>query len=68
MSVTPSMTRQHFEAIAATIKAAKPRTQSPEIYAWSEWCDVVSKFVEMCQTSNSRFDEKRFLEACGYPV
>ena len=63
MSKTPKMTKVHFEAIAAVMLASKPR-RGHEFF--SQWTDTLSKFVEMCRASNPRFDEVKFLEACGY--
>jgi hypothetical protein len=61
------MTRKHFEQIAATLLAQKPVCDSPDALALRvQWNEQVRAMARMCAESNPRFDNARFMVACGY--
>lgn len=70
------MTRKHFEAIAAALKAEKPVTHDEDGFCGScDFCDdsgarrtwrrSVLAVADVCGTFNHHFDRDRFLTACG---
>jgi hypothetical protein len=61
-----SMTRQHFEAIAETLKGCKPpNDRYTGDAALLQWNRMALDFADMCARSNGGFDRARFLKACG---
>jgi len=53
------MTRKHFEAIAATIKAIRFTDEQDRVIAACRLAD------EVCAPANPRFNRRLFLKACG---
>ena len=71
MAAKFSMTRAHFEQIAARLRMLRPvepdgDNSSRETGAYEQWNDTVRAFISMCQASNPGFDRERFEKACGY--
>jgi hypothetical protein len=57
------MQRRHFKAIADALNAVRPAADNtPEYYMWAR---TVSRMADMCRLQNPRFDQDRFLNACG---
>lgn len=52
------MTRQHFTAIAETVRDLHGRI------AEDDWRRVRTHFADLCAGSNDRFDRAKFVEAC----
>lgn len=65
------MTRKHFVALAAALRAAKPtdfdRKHTPIAYkvAYIQWVFTVEKMVETLSQFNGEFKRDRFVAACG---
>jgi uncharacterized protein YukE len=71
------LTKGHFEAIAATLRAVKPTYRgeggnSPQAAELKQWSETVRAMAELCHESsnftgngNRAFDLERFLKACG---
>lgn len=73
------MSRQHFQAIADTLKDNKPAMMSTDSLpddekglavaaygaAYRTWSSMVTDFASMAARSNPRFDRARFYTACG---
>ena len=57
------MQRRYFEAIADALNAVRPPCEDEQ--AWRMWQRTVSRMSQMCREQNPRFDNKRFLIACG---
>lgn len=55
------MTKQHFEAFAATLKA--DLLSGKVDYACAVY--AATTFAEVATRSNARFDHQRFMKACG---
>lgn len=63
------MTRKHFEAIAAIIKATRiPGESSPGFDNGYETAteNIASSLASYFASQNERFDRERFLKACGF--
>ena len=60
------MTKKHFNAFAAALKATKPPSNA-DAYAQQQWRDDVIAVLEVCVKSNPSFNRGRFIEACGVP-
>lgn len=56
------MSKKHFEALAAALKAMQPHLTEELIYQWELDCDAVA---DVCARFNPNFDRARFLTACG---
>ncbi len=56
------MTRKHFEAIAATIKAIPFTNENDRVIAACRFAD------DVCAPANPRFNRALFLKACGVDV
>jgi hypothetical protein len=54
------MTRKHFVAIAASMKALRDSTEDSDSVD-----DAARAIADVCAESNSRFNRARFLKACG---
>ena len=54
-----SMTRKHFEALAAELRQVKSAN------AWETWIGCVEATATVCARFNPTFDRARFLTACG---
>lgn len=66
-----SMTKAHFKLIAQGLKDAKPRredapTKPKYLVALTTWEKTVSSVCSQLYYTNGRFDNQRFLRACGY--
>ena len=67
------MTRQHFAAIAASLKATRPENIPADAFArspyeagvWDAWTTTVYGIADTLQGFNLNFDRSRFLTACG---
>ena len=61
------MTRKHFEAIAALIKAEQEQPMYDDLPACREAVkDVALRLASQFNLENPRFDRQRFLTACGF--
>ena len=68
-----TMTRQHFQAIADTLKNLEPIARvgdgvgvcPTETGRSEQWALATEAFADMCAQQNYRFDRGRFLAACG---
>jgi hypothetical protein len=61
------MSKKHFEALAATLRANKPDgnglyCRGPAYDQWQTDCCAVA---DACRDANPRFDVGKFLSACG---
>lgn len=54
------MTKKHFEKAAAIVRDYKP-VDKKDVRQRA----IAFAFIELFQSENPRFDEARFLEACG---
>lgn len=60
------MTKQHFVSIARIIKLAKKRVKLSDIACEHDSIDRLTIALAVYfKTVNAKFDEKRFLQACG---
>ena len=66
MSNSPSMTKHHFIAIAKVLNDTRPGNFERSTDRMLTWIDIVNELTALCRSSNERFDEAKFLEACGY--
>ena len=62
--------KRHMEAIAATLKRAKPvayekETANAYVKRLDRWSIMVHQFSNMLQDSNPRYQSPRFLKAAG---
>lgn len=55
-----SVSKKHYETVAQMLLVTKHEMKE-SAHVW-----LVKCFVAMFQNDNSRFDRKRFIEACGY--
>ena len=69
--MSASMTRKHFEALAAALRWAEPRNDGG-VFSDREHADRVTQWkkdalsvAEVCARFNPNFDRARFLAACG---
>lgn len=61
------MTKTHFEAIAALIKAEQSQPMYDELpMCRSAVRDVALRLAFQFNLENPRFDKARFLDACGF--
>lgn len=58
------MTKKHFILLAAALKSAKPDPTWRGHY--DQWQKDVETIAEALKSTNSLFNEIRFLEACGH--
>lgn len=66
-----AMTKAHFKDIAESLKDAKPRpenaaTKPKFLVALLTWEETVASVCMRLYYTNPRFDNQRFLRACGY--
>ena len=71
-----SLTRKHFEAVAASIKKEVDRIKSKEInpekftneatYALQSMQEVANHVAVSFGKENERFNRTKFMEACGF--
>lgn len=60
------MSRKHFQALADELKHSKPDTGDvPQPKAMAQWVRDCKAVARACRSMNARFDEGRFLAACG---
>lgn len=59
------MTRKHFEAIAAKIKARLATIDYGDEAAYYIAVSIAKDFADVAANDNPRFDTHRFLAACG---
>ena len=60
------MTRKHFKALAEALKNVQPaEINSPIGRQWERDTNVIA---EVLARFNSRFDQQRFVKACGYGI
>jgi hypothetical protein len=61
---TPALQARHYEFIAATLKASRPRVLSDDINVdvaqRDAWEAVVEAFATACERTNPKFDRERF--------
>ena len=58
------MTKKHFEALAAALKAEKPGLHwDPNKHV--QWDNDVAAIASVCADFNGAFDRARFYKACG---
>lgn len=62
-----SMTRQHFVALADSLRVSKPRykrirKQGVKLAVWEQ---CVRQVAYTCKTFNNSFDYDKFYRACG---
>ena len=60
--MSASMTRKHFEALAAALRNSHIEGDPSYIDQWIVDCQAVA---EICARFNPNFDRARFLAACG---
>lgn len=60
-----TMTRQHFRAIAETLRGLRPEWPQDGQAACDRWSDAVRCFADLCSASNPRFSRERFYAAAG---
>lgn len=61
------MTRKDYVSIAAVLRQARPQSGcfADDCHCVSQWRDTVDVFVGILFADNPRFDEEKFLIACG---
>jgi len=57
------MSRKHFIALAAALKARRPVIEA--LASRQQWRLDVEAIADVCNDSNTNFDRERFLAACG---
>lgn len=62
-----TLQHKHFCFIAGVLKDSKPSAEKQDV-AFNQWQTIVHEFVAECKRHNSRFNEDRFLTACGHEV
>ena len=67
------MSRKHFQAIAASLAAIRPKLsdfgpayENEYECQLGQWRADVMAMVGVCRQFNSNFNQSRFLEACNY--
>jgi len=58
------LTKKTFEVLARGLAATKPQPDAG-CPAYIQWTLDVTKVADVCAASNPRFDQARFLQACG---
>ena len=66
----PMFSKQHYEALAATLMGTRPLRYKQEFPGLEssmtiQWEEVVLEIVSMLLADNPKFDNERFLKACG---
>ena len=59
------MTRKDYIEFASMLHGCKPEGEGGA-YADQLWCTIVVQTSEIFAADNSRFDEDRFFDACGF--
>jgi hypothetical protein len=57
------MTKKHFNAIAAALRASCPQDKTGAVY--QQWILDVNHIANACDQLNTRFDYVQFKSACG---
>lgn len=61
------MTRKHFEAMAALIRAEQEQPMYEDLSVCREAIrDVALRLSSQFNLENPRFDRERFMKACGF--
>lgn len=58
-----SMSRKHFETLAAVLRETNPALRGHGDQ--HQWGNDVAAVMEVCKDFNPQFDHQRFLAACG---
>lgn len=61
------MTKKHFNAFAAALKATMPVYTGSHCKEYAQWRQDVIAVLEVCEKSNPSFNRGRFIAACGIP-
>ena len=60
-------TKQHYQKIAETFQSAHPRCQLFKHNRYDEllWESIVSRFANMFEEDNLKFNREKFIEKCN---
>lgn len=57
------MTKMHFQMLADEMRQGKPAPS--DVQGGVQWCRDAYALARVCARCNARFDQGRFLTACG---
>lgn len=60
------MSRKHFIALAAALKAARADLETGNAKPADVLRDVAERVADVCRTQNEHFDRARFMSAAGF--
>ena len=63
--MTASLTKKHFDALAAALSNTRPGVGSKSSLLDWQWKSDVGTVANVCARFNPNFDRARFLAACG---